>query len=126
MNTKDLVNMIAEREREKTRVHINESIKAFVSSYMELVGVSCIESDDIPDVIHDRLNATYNRCINLIGSVKKCITPDDYMKHCEFVRYATKLNETELIRMYDERHTESDAIKSFINDLINSIGGDDE
>lgn len=126
MNSKDLAQMIADREREKTRAHINESLKAFISSYMVLVGVSCIESDNDTDIIHDRLNAVYNRCISVINSVKNCIDPDDYLKHCEFVRDATRLNETELKRMYDERHTDRDAIKLIIDALMKSIGGVDE
>ncbi len=126
MNSKDLAKMIAGREREKTRAHVNESIKVFVSSYMILVGVSCIESDDIPDLIHDRLNAVYNRCINLINSVKGCITPDDYMKHCEFVRMSRDMNETELKRMYDERHTDRDAVKLIIDEIMKTIRGCDD
>ena len=126
MNSKDLAQMIADREREKTRAHINESLKTFVSSYMVLIGVSCIENDDDTDIIHDRFNAVYNRCISVINSVKNCIDPDDYLKHCEFVRDATRLNETELKRMYDERHTDRDAIKLIINEIIKSMGGVDE
>lgn len=126
MDSKELAKMIDEREREKTRVRVNESLKCFVSNYMVLVGVSCIESDDNPDVIHDRVNAVYNRCINVINSVKKCINPDDYMKHCEFVKFATQANETELKRMYDERHTDRDAVKLIIEEIMKTIRGDDE
>lgn len=126
MNSKDLAKMIEEREREKTRVHVNESLKCFISNYMVLVGISCIDSDDNPDVIHDRLNAVYNRCINVINSVKKSINPDDYMKHCEFVKFATQANETELKRMYDERHTDRDAIKLIIDEIMKTIRGEDE
>lgn len=126
MNSKDLAQMIADREREKTRAHVNESLKSFVSNYMVLVGVSCIENDDDTDVIHDRLNAVYNRCLSIINSVKNCIDPDDYLKQCEFIREATRLNESELKRMYDERHTDRDAIKLIINEIIKSMGGDDD
>lgn len=118
MNRKDLAEMILDREREKTRVHVNKLIKNFVTSYMILVGVSCIESDDIPDVIHDRLNAVYNRCINLINSIKGYITPDDYMNHCEFVRWARDMNETDLNRMYDERQVDRDVVKSIIDEIM--------
>lgn len=126
MNSKDLAKMIEEREREKTRVYVNESLKAFVSSYMVLVGVSCIESDDNPDVIHDRLNAVYNRCINVINSVKGCIRPDDYIKHCEFVRKARDMNETELKRMFDERHSDRDAVKLIIDAIMKEIRGESD
>lgn len=126
MDSKDLAKMIEEREREKTRVHVNESLKCFISNYMILVGISCIDSDDTPDVIHDRLNAVYNRCINVINSVKKSINPDDYIKHCECVKFATRVNESELIRMYDERHTDRDAVKLIIGEIMKTKRGEDE